>query len=110
MSLLLMSADGYRGQIELYSNKVVIKRKGIMAFFQYGLKGDKEIVLKSITAVQFKKPNFLTYGYIQIAFSGSPESKKGYFNAFKDENTVMFRPKHLTKFIAIKEKIQELIG
>lgn len=37
-------------------NKIIIKRKGVLSFLNHGSKGDKEIFIKNITAIQLKKP------------------------------------------------------
>lgn len=83
---------------------VKIESKGMSNFINRGSKGVKSIPIKSITAIQFKKPN-LTTGYIQFAYSGSSESKGGTLNAVKDENTILFIKKELD----LAEKLVELI-
>ena len=53
-----MSSDiilkGINSILEVYETKIIIKTKGILGFMTKGLKGDKEIPYKSITAIQFK--------------------------------------------------------
>ncbi len=75
--------------IRINDNKLTIIRKGIRSFFNYGLKGEKTILLNQISAVQLKKCGMAT-GYIQFVMPGSRESKKGLQDALKDENTVTF--------------------
>lgn len=96
-----MRAEGYNGVMELRGDSLVISRK---LFFGRS-KGEKAIALKSITAVQLKKAG-LTAGYLQIAFSGSGESKGGLFDAAKDENTIMFYKGAQTQFEAMREEIE----
>jgi len=105
MSELEMTAKGYCGQIELYNNKICIRRKGFFSFLQHGLKGDKNIMISSITSIQFKAAG-LTNGYIQIAFSGGKEAKGGIFQAGKDENTVMFTKRQQPLFEKIKDAVE----
>ncbi|MEK5272595.1 DUF4429 domain-containing protein [Aeribacillus sp. FSL K6-8394] len=105
-----MEAKGVNGQLEFTGNKVVIKRKGMLAKMTQGLKGDKEILVKQISSIQFKSANMLTNGYIQFSFSGGKENKGGLFDATKDENTVMFNKKQQPDFEKIKAAIEEKIN
>lgn len=107
---MITSAKGYNGQIEVYENKVVIRRKGFMAFASHGMKGDKEIYINQISSVQLKKASYLAVGYIQFAFSGGKEAKGGLRQATKDENTVTFNPPSNKAFAEIKTVIDELVA
>jgi len=91
-------AKGVNGQIELYSNKICIRRKGVLGFLTQGLKGDKNIMISTITSIQFKKAGMLTNGYIQFAFMGGQEAKGGLFQGTQDENTIMFNKKQQSAF------------
>jgi len=109
MSDILGLAKGINGQIELYENKIVIKRQGFVAFMTQGFKGDKEILLKHISSMQCKKVGFFTSGYIQFAFLGGSETKKGLVDAAHDENTVMFNLKQQEAFLKLKEQAEKII-
>lgn len=102
----LLQAKGVNGQIELFANKVRILRKGIMGLLTQGLKGDKEILISSISSIQFKKASAMTNGYIQFAFMGGKEAKGGLFQATQDENTVMFNTNQQGGFQRIKDEIE----
>ena len=104
----LFVLQGVAGQLELYENKVVIKRKGALAKMAHGFTGDKEIMLRIITGVQLKLGGALFNGYIQFTIPGGNESRKGINAAAQDENTVMFNKKENETAKAIKEKIEEL--
>jgi len=106
MEQVLMSAKGINGQLELLETKIRIKRKGGMAFAMHGWKGDKEILLSHITAIQFKKASWVASGYIQFSFRGGQEAKGGLYQAGQDENTVMFWPNQAEPFHRIKEAIE----
>ena len=106
---IIKKALGIGGQLELLENKVRIKRKGALAFMSgKGFKGDKEIFIKDISSIQFKKAGFTTNGYIQFAFYGGQETKGGIWNATKDENTIMFNSSHQKEFEEIKSMIDEM--
>ncbi|CAM4019446.1 DUF4429 domain-containing protein [Mesobacillus zeae] len=104
-----MEAKGVNGQLELVGNKIIIKRKGMLAKMTQGLKGDKEIQIKQISSMQIKKAGALTNGYIQFTFSGGKENKGGLFDATKDENTIMFNKKQMPDFLTLKEAVEAKI-
>ncbi|MBB6446517.1 DUF4429 domain-containing protein [Bacillus benzoevorans] len=104
-----MEASGVNGQLEFTGTKIIIKRKGMLAKMTQGLKGDKEILVKQISSIQFKKANSFTNGYIQFAFSGGKENQGGLFDATKDENTIMFNKKQMKDFEKIKLAVEEKI-
>ena len=85
---------GVNGQIEVYNDRVVIKRKGFLAKTTQGFfKGDKTFYINQLSGVQVKHGTVLTRGYIQFVVAGSRESKGGLYSAVGDENTVMFAQK-----------------
>lgn len=111
MSELLYELKGYNGQLELYEDKIVIKRKALLAKIDHGFfKGDKTIYINQIAAIQVKPGTLLAYGYIQITVPGSFESKKGLIDAMHDENTVMFFITDNKLVNQIKSKIEELMS
>ena len=74
-------------QLTVYTDKVVIRHKGILNFFSMGIQGSKTIYFRNITSVQYKKPGALS-GYIQFSIAGGNESSRGLTEAMGDENTV----------------------
>ena len=103
-------AKGRNGSIELYQDKVTIKRKGALAFLTQGLKGDKDIRLTQVSAVQFKNAGIMTSGYLQLTVTGGNESRGGLFAGVNDENTVMFLKKNQPEFIKIKKDIESKLS
>lgn len=101
-------ARGLRGNnLIITSTKVVISHKSNFTNVSLGLRGDKEIDMKSITSIQIKRASMFTNGFFQISFIGGQESKGGLFNATHDENTVMFNRKQEPDFIHAKQLIDE---
>lgn len=95
---------GLNGRIELYDNRLVIKRKGFYAKIMYGFtQGDKTIYLNQISGIDFKKAGF-RQGYIQFTVPGGNENTAGLAEARTDENTVVFRFWHRNKAKAIREQ------
>jgi len=106
----LMEARGVNGSLELLENKIRIKRQGALAFIGHGLKGDKDILIKQISSIQFKSANMLTNGYIQFTFLGGQEAKGALFQATMDENSIMFSKSQQKSFETIKEAIEKKIS
>jgi hypothetical protein len=104
-----ISAKGVNGQIDLYPDKVCIRRKGVIAFLTQGLKSDKNIMLSTITSVEFKKASKLLSGYIQFVCMDGHEAKGGKFQASRDENTVKFTVKQQPVFEQIRDAVENRI-
>ncbi len=108
-SEIIMKFEGNNGQIELYRDKLIIKRKGLTALITQGLtKGEKTIYINQITGIQLKLGGLLV-GYIQFTLPGGIESRKGVFDAQKDENSVTFSGILNQSATQLKEKIEELM-
>lgn len=82
------------GALLVFKDKVRISRSGCLSFMRHGGKGDKDIPVSSITAIQLKEPGLTGSGYLQFNLSGGNTSTGGVFSASKDENTVMLSNKH----------------
>ena len=104
-----VEVEGVNGQIRLTKNRVIISRKGAKAFVTQGLKGDKEIPISRITAIQFKPADNLINGYLQFSIQGGWESNGGVFAATQDENTVMFSVFQQPAFEEVKRYIDSFI-
>ena len=109
MNSLLFVLKGVNGQLELYEDKVIIKRKGVLAKITQGFfKGDKSLYLTQISGIQIKAGTSITNGYIQFTLSGGNENTRGAMSATHDENTVMYTKKNNELVKKIKLKIEEL--
>jgi len=104
-----MEAQGINGKLILGKGFIEIVRKGMMSFLTQGLKGNKKIAIKQISAIQFKPAGLMTNGYIQFSFIGGREDKAGLFMATQDENTIMFKKTQQIDFEKIKEMIEKEI-
>lgn len=82
-------AKGNSGQLTVYPDRIVISHRGFSALLAGGNRGDKEVGIAQITAIQWKSAG-LTAGYIRFTFAGSSEKSGGAINAQKDENAVTF--------------------
>lgn len=100
---------GYNGQILLTQKRVIIFRSGRNARTTQGIKGEKEIPINKITAVEFKRADNLTKGFLQFSILGSFESKGTVFDAVLDENTVMFTASQQSEFEEIKRYVDSIV-
>lgn len=62
MASCLLKVTGINGQIELYEDKLRICRRGVLGLLTQGNKGDKDIAISAITAIQLKRAGLLTNG------------------------------------------------
>lgn len=104
-----ITIEGKGGSIVYDDKKIIIKRKGFMAFAAHGIKGDKTIPIKNITSLQFKETIKFGRGYIQFSIMGGREAKGGMFQGIYDENTVQFTYRQQSDFKKMKEYIEEKI-
>ena len=73
-------------------------------------KAIKSYAIKSITAIELRKPNMLTNGHFQIIASGVGDRTKRTSTAFdyaRDENTVMIRSNY-DHFVRLEQLIYEI--
>lgn len=96
-----MALKGNNGQVELYENKIVIKRKGLVARLGHSSSGEKEILLSDINGVQFKKGG-IRRGYIQFEQSGFSSG-----GVDEDENTVAFARGKTDAFAELRDEVQK---
>jgi len=62
--------------------------------------------VRSITSIQYKRPDFFSNGYLQVGFSGGDEAKRGILQAAQDENTVLFKRGQQAEFERLAEAIR----
>ncbi len=107
MAKLLMKAQGMNGMLLLLTDRVVIKRPGILNFIRYGKNATREIPLTAISEVIFTSPTWVTVGEIEIVRAGnSRDDRAEKINA----NSLKFARRKVKEFEAIKERIFETIG
>lgn len=95
----LYVAHGVNGQLAVYPDRVILARKGLNAFMSQGLgRGDKEISLRALSAVQWRNAGLATLGYIQFTFMGASDLRGGILAAQQDENSVTFNRKQQREF------------
>jgi hypothetical protein len=104
----ILEAEGNGGHLWLFEGKVRIRHFGARGLLTKGfLKGDKEIRLDQISAVQWREPGAMWLGHIQFSFlGGSTDSKP----AGQDENAVMFDRGKEFAFRKIKEEIDRRLA
>jgi hypothetical protein len=87
---ILSEFKGINGKIELFKDRVIIKRGGFQSvYFQGRIKGEKTIYFDQLSSVQFKQSGFFR-GYFQFTVPGGSENLKGIQAAYHDENSIVF--------------------
>jgi len=96
MDIPILEAKGINGNLELYEDKVKIRRSGVTGFV---LGGDKDIPLSQVTSIQYKEPGRFTRGHIRfLGVSGN--------NA---QSTIIFTAKEQPGFEKIKQVIEQKV-
>lgn len=104
---VILEAEGSGAHLWLFQDRVRIKHFGIRGLVTKGfLKGDKEIAIDQISAVQWRSPGVLWLGHIQFSFLGGSGDAT---IATRDENAVMFSRDQEPAFRAVKEELDRLI-
>ena len=110
MAEVLLEVKGHTGQLIVTDRKIIIKRKGLGGAIARGvLAGDKEIPIKSITAIEFKNAGWLANGRIQFSILGEVGHKGGAVSAVNDENTLIFTKGQQDAFVQAKQLIEDLM-
>lgn len=105
---ILYTLKGTNGQLYVYENKIVISRKGVIAFMNHGLKGAKTIPISQIKSIQVKLSK-LTAGYIQFGVGGGLENVGGLQQAASDENSITFPYRYNKLVNEIKTYIENIM-
>lgn len=104
----IMEAKGYNGQLQLFADRVTIRRKGFRALMTIGpMKGDKDILLSQIGSVEFKPAGMFINGYIRFAFMGGLERRERILTVAKDENALVFGRGQQPEFERLNAAIRE---
>jgi len=109
MNKILHKAHGRNGSVELYKNRLVIKKK-LGGLKRMLTSGDKEIFLDNIKNVNYKSANAMTWGFIQFETpQNSKKLSKGSLLASPmDDFSVNFSRKQQPEFDKLKSEIYGL--
>lgn len=103
----MASATGKNGVLS-FDGRLIGIQKGsgtLGSFFQQGIQGDRTIVARSVTAVEFRDIHKNGNGFISFDFPGKNPPRGGAFDAMADENAVVFTPEQRDEFVAIRDEI-----
>lgn len=96
--------NGTNGKLALYSDKIIITRKGLMST------KEKTIYLSRITGIQLKQPSRWTKGYILFTVPGSVETRGDPIMAVLDENALMFDSANNDVALEIKNATEKIMS
>jgi hypothetical protein len=109
MNEIVFKANGRNGSVELYENRLIIK-KALGGLKRMLTSGDKEIFLDSIKNVNFKPANSLTWGFIQFetAQNSKSLSRGSLMSSPNDDFSVNFSKAQQPDFENLKSEINRL--
>lgn len=96
-----MQVSGINGQLSLEGDMLMIRRNGVVAKAAFFGGGEKAIKISAIASIEFKRPSWLSNGFIHFVFQGSNVLDGNISAASKNENAVIFGKKHLPEFEAM---------
>ncbi len=99
MSQVIAYAEGSDGEIELRQDRLIIRRPGFWNMLKYGKDSMKEIPIISITGIDFRNANRLTFGTLHIEHGNEYSIKD------RAQNTIKFSYRQREAFERLKEKI-----
>jgi hypothetical protein len=109
MNKVLYKANGRNGSVELYQNRIIIKKKfgGLKRLLS---SGGKEIFLSNIKNLNYKSANAMTWGFIQFETpQNSKKLSKGSLLASPmDDFSINFSRKQQPQFDKLKAGIYDL--
>jgi hypothetical protein len=109
----VMEVKGHTGTVRFDGEAVTILRKGALARMTVA-KGEKQIPLASISAVQFKPAGRMVNGYIQFTVGGGIERRSGFgkqtVDAGRDENSVVFNYRQRAEFEQLRDAVQAALA
>lgn len=107
--MVLFQLSGLNGQLYLYDDKVIIKKKGKIAkLIQRYFNGGRSFYLTEISSIQVREATTLINGYIQFTLMDGYENKEWIMKSTKNENSLIFSKKNNELVAKIKLKIEEI--
>lgn len=109
----ILEVKGHTGTVRFDGQTVTIIRKGALARMSVG-KGEKQIPLPSISAVQFKPAGIVMNGFIAFTVGGGIERRSGFghqtSDAARDENSVVFHYAQRKEFEHLRDAVQAALA
>ena len=102
------TASGKNGVVEFDGQLIYLRKTGSggwATLVNQGLQGDRYIVAKSLTAVEFRGADRSSNGFIAFDFPGKNPPRGGVFDALADENAVVFTSDQHVEFEKLKDAI-----
>src|SRR5665213_2914971 len=96
-------------ELELTDRSVIIRKRGAANAMASGINGDREIAIRTITAIQLKLGGFMP-GYILFGYAGSKPFYGGLVEATQDPDAFIFNKTSNTEITAFKKKLDELMS
>lgn len=105
----IVSVKGSNGTFDLYEDKIVAKKIDMDSLISNTNKNARTIYIKDISKINYKKPTFIKYGYIQILFKDQLKKDLTSKEALLDPNSLFIRPMR-KQTIVDSEKFYNLLS
>ena len=106
---VIAHAQGLQGELFLFPERIRISRKGAGSYFSHKLIGDKDILIRDISSIQFKATGTFSNGFIQFAFKVGTNAKKGMLEAAQDETMMVFTKQQEYEFEQFRDRLQRIL-
>lgn len=102
----MTEVNGFYGML-VFDGTLVVLRKNhkVSSFINQGIQGERFIVARTISAVEFRDAVGKTNGFVSFDFPGKNHPRPGVFDAAADENAIVFTPQEREPFLAICNEI-----
>ena len=106
----MITAEGHSGTVIFDGRTITIRRTGFLARMTVG-KGEKQIPLTSVQAVQWKPAGALMNGFIEFSIAGGVERRSEFGRQTRDagrnENAVIFTKQQMSTFQHLRDEIEK---
>ncbi|KQS95350.1 DUF4429 domain-containing protein [Rhizobium sp. Leaf386] len=103
----MSEVTGKNGKVSFDGAIITITKTGggLGSFLNQGAQGDRFIVARHLTAIEFRETGKGGNGFIAFDFPGKNPPRGGAFDALADENAVIFTADQLKDFEKLRDEI-----
>lgn len=107
----MASAYGTNGSVTFDGSFVrIVRTRHVGTFLNQGVQGDRHLLARALTAIEFQSASRGKAGFISFEFPGRNPPRGGVFDAMADENAVIFAAEHEQQFRAVHHEILTFMG
>lgn len=110
----IIRMKGTNGTIIVHEDRIIISRKGFVAFISQGIMGDRNYFYSDLRSIEYKKPSIFANGYIKLIIAGTNDVNASVgilgstLESSKDPNTIILRAFNST-IPSLSEEVYKII-